>query len=305
MTSAPRVAITGAGGFIGQAVSRACPRDWNVVTISRRELPPTSAGRHIRIIDATEALPSELDAPFDAVIHVAGNADHGLATREPWRDLISSGVVAAALLSRLRASRLVVLSSAAVYAGLEGRVEPGACLEPPMAYALSKRYVEGLAGALVAGGRYEAHVVIRLYNAYGPGERSSRLVPRVAAAVQEGSPFVLHGDPASLSDPVHVDDLAAALIGGVTSSAAGTFDLCGGAPLPLVDRVSEIARILGANEFPVVADPDPTQTPIRFWSDPRPTCRALGIEAPRSFESGVRQYAAEMGWLSGSRATLA
>ena len=85
----------------------------------------------------------------------------------------------------------MLLSSAAVYAGRTGRVDPSTPVDPPMAYALSKLYVEGLVRSLVAEGQAGDAVVVRLYNAYGPGERATRLIPRVVAAVRAAT---LHAD---------------------------------------------------------------------------------------------------------------
>jgi nucleoside-diphosphate-sugar epimerase len=293
-----RVAVTGAGGFIGRAIVAARPSNWDVVAVSRQDLPDEPGLRNVRVSDPTGLLPLEVLRPFDAVIHAAGNADHGLALREPWADLTATGVVGAALLSRLPARRVVLLSSAAVYAGLEGLVDPDRCLEPAMPYALSKRYVEDLVRALAAAGRIESWLIIRLYNAYGPGERPTRLIPRIAAAIRAGIPFVLTGDPLSLSDPVHVAHVARCLMSGATAGATGIFDLAGGSPTSLSRQVPRIASILGSPDLPVEVRPDADQWPIRFWSDPAPLHRALRLESGETLEVGVRQYALRQGWVS-------
>jgi nucleoside-diphosphate-sugar epimerase len=189
-----------------------------------------------------------------------------------------------------------------VYAGQTGRVEPTTPVDPPMAYALSKLYVEGLVRSLVADGRAGSAVVVRLYNAYGPGERSTRLIPRVVAAVQAGTAFTLTGAVTSLSDPVHVADVARALLGAVGLASAGladgfaTYDLAGGDPHPLPEQVERIAAALGARPPEVRLEPDPDQTPIAFWSDPAPIVADLGLGAITALADGVRAYAAAAGW---------
>ena len=254
------------------------------------------------MVDPLGPLPDALGAPFDAVIHLAGNADHGLAVREPWADLAATGGVAGALLGRVRADRIVLLSSAAVYAGRTGRVDPSTPVDPPMAYALSKLYVEGLVRSIVADGRAGSAVVVRLYNAYGPGERPTRLIPRVVEAVQAGTPFTLTGAVTSLSDPVHVADVARALVGAATFATPGgadpvaTYDLAGGDPHPLPDQVERIAAALGARPPEVRLEPDPDQTPIEFWSDPAAIVADLGLGAVTPLADGVRAYAAAAGW---------
>lgn len=291
-----RVLVTGAGGFIGRHVVRGAPSVWDLVALSRGPAPGDAHGQWVRWA-APDALPSEVTGTrYDAVIHLAGNADHGLAVREPWRDLEATGVLGASILGQVDTARIVLLSSAAVYAGLDGLVDPAVRVDPPMPYALSKLYVEGFVRSRVATGHAESAAIIRLYNAFGPGERPTRLVPRVVDAIRSGSPFRLSGAPDSLSDPVYIDDVVSALVAAATGVSDGTWDLCGGDPRPLPEQVGRIARSIDGEPPDIEQVPDPTQTPIHFHSDPRPLAEAFGTQVPRPFEMGVRTYVREMGW---------
>lgn len=291
-----RVLVTGAGGFIGRNLLSAAPDDWDVVAMTRN--PAGLASRATVATPELDAdLPPALAAGFDVIVHLAGNANHGLADREPWSDLAATGVLAASLLGRIPARRVVLLSSAAVYAGISGPVTPGACPRPAMAYALSKLYVEGLVASLQAAGRLESSLVLRLYNAFGPGERPGRLIPRVVAAATSRTPFTLTGDPTSLSDPVHVDDVVAFLVAAATTDATGTFDVCGGDPVALERQVTRIIEALGLPQTDVIVEPRHGETPIRFYSDPAPVCEALGIDRPEPFPAAVRRYGVAAGWV--------
>ena len=298
--SAPRVLVTGGTGFIGRRLVDALPPQWDTVVVTRRdvELPP-----HVRpaaMPTGEGPLPPDLQRRFDVILHLAGNSNHGLAETEPWNDLAATGSPAAVVFGRVAARRILVLSSAAVYAGHSGRVDPSMPIRPRMAYAASKQYVEGLLDAAVASGRVESGVVMRLYNAFGPGERPTRLIPRVVDAASRGSTFTLTGSPDSLSDPVHVDRVVDALIAAATSTVDGTYDLCGGDPVPLDAQVRRIAEALALPPPPLEVVPREGEVPIRFYSDPAPLSAALGLPAPEPFADAVRRYRDEGGLLSRS-----
>jgi nucleoside-diphosphate-sugar epimerase len=168
-----------------------------------------------------------------------------------------------------------------------------------MAYGLSKLYVEGLAAALVANARVDDVTILRLYNAYGPGERAGRLVPRVVAALRAASPFMLTGDPGSLSDPLHVDDVVGGLIAAARGGQEGRvtrLDLCGGDARPLLEQIGRIAAALDSEPPAVEIQANPDEMPIRFWSSSEPVRRHLGLAPFLSLTDGVRRYAAEAGW---------
>lgn len=292
-----RVLVTGGTGFIGRALLTSIPTHWTALAATRRDVALPAGIESVPLPTENEPLPPRLAEGFDVLIHLAGNSNHGLAEREPWTDLEATGRVGALVVGRVPARRIVCLSSAAVYAGLVGPVSPVSCVRPPMAYALSKLYVEGLVQSRVASGAAESAAVLRLYNAFGPGERPTRLIPRVADAVSSGAEFVLSGDPNSLSDPVHVDDVVRALIAAAESSVSGIFDLCGGDPVPLRRQVDRIASAIGKPLNRVRVEQRAGETPISFYSDVGPTCAALGVPPPEPFGAATRRYALSAGWL--------
>lgn len=292
-----RVLVSGATGFIGSSLLRQLPPHWSTVALVRRDVAVQRGVTAVRLPEANAPLPEVLAAGFDILVHLAGNSNHGLAESEPWTDLDATARTAAVVIGRVPAARIILLSSAAVYAGLEGEVSPQLCLQPRTAYALSKLYTEGLVETRIAQGAAHGGVVFRLYNAFGPGERSSRLIPRVATAALSGASFTLTGRADSLSDPIHVDDVVRALIAGAESDVSGTFDLCGGDPVPLVRQIERIGVAVGRPLADVQVSPRAGEVPIRFYSNPVLTWEALRIAPPAPFQAAVRRYAAAAGWI--------
>lgn len=285
-----RVLLTGATGFIGQNLVDRLPLEWETVALVRRPTVLPDRITPVRVPEPEEPLPQILAHGFDLVLHLAGNSNHGLAETKPWEDLSATASSAAVILGRIEARRIVLLSSAAVYAGHSGLVGPDTWPRPAMMYALSKLYVEGFVQAFAATGRCESYLVLRLYNAFGPGERPTRLIPRVIAAATATNAFHLTGDPSSLSDPLHVDIVVEALLAASSASASGIFDLCGGDPVPLADRVERIAEAVGLPPPRLVVAPRQGEHPIRFFSDPAPTWARLRMAQPEPFDASVRRY---------------
>jgi hypothetical protein len=68
--------------------------------------------------------------------------------------------------------------------------------------------------------------------------------------------------------------------------------------VPLGDQVARITRVLGLPEPPLTVAPREGETPIQFHGDPGPLSAALGIPRAEEFASGLRRYAATLGWIT-------
>jgi len=225
------VAVTGAAGFVGQAVVGALLASGRPVRalVHRRDLDIS----HARLetvrggLDDAVAL-RRLMTGCAAVVHVAGVVrGRGPADFEPV-NADGAERVARIAAEVCAAPRVVLVSSLAARAPQ---------LSP---YAASKRAgEERLARRAAEGGLSCA--VLRPPAIYGPGDQE--LLPLLRLMARGVTPLPgVRGARASL---LHVDDLAAAIVATLDSGAEGTFELHDGRPGGYAwDEIAGIAESL-------------------------------------------------------------
>jgi UDP-glucose 4-epimerase len=222
------VLITGGAGFIGSAVARAL----------------LSQGHRVRVLDnletgARDNLPDGIDfvlgdvrdeaavtqalAGCDAVVHLAAMVSVARSVAEPehcWDvNVVGTRVVLEAA-RKAGCRRLVLASSAAVY-GNEPTI-PKRETMPPMPespYGYSKWLNEVDAGYY---GQYLGleTVCFRFFNVFGPRQRPdspySGVISIAAGKLLAGEPFTVFGSGEQTRDFVYVDDVAHAVVAGLT-----------------------------------------------------------------------------------------
>jgi len=192
----PRVAVTGATGFIGPHVVRKLQADgWRVRILTRRPVDTAQIGAEVEAVggdlEDQASLQRLLDGA-DAVVHVAGLIK--ARTREKFFRANAESVSRLAEIAAAAPAppRFVLMSSLAARA-------------PDLSdYAASK-----LAGerALIAAGAALPWSILRPPAVYGPGDRATLPFFR---CVRHGIGPLLGSDGARLS-LIHVEDLASAV----------------------------------------------------------------------------------------------
>lgn len=273
-----RALVTGAGGFVGQWLSRALlAAHWEVTGLTPDEAPATpvlSAGeraavrwRRADIRDGT-ALDAALDAARpDAIFHLAGISFLPGAAADPGLACEVNVVGAARLLGAVRErKRAGTLDPAVVVAGSGeqyGRHDAGAlplredaAQRPRTVYAASKAAQEVIA--------LEAHrsdgvrvVAARSFNHSGAGQHPPFLLPSLVARVLErraaaaaGAPPapVPIGNTSTIRDYLHVNDVVRAYLALAERGQAGeAYNVCSGVGLSVGEVAERVLRRCGVS----------------------------------------------------------
>jgi UDP-glucose 4-epimerase len=217
-----RCLVTGGCGFVGSAlVRRLLAQGCEVVVVddlsrgAPENLGPDQDQVTLVQQDVRDGL-DELFASFqpEAVFHLAALHFIPDCDADPARCLVvnveGTRAVLAAAAALPRPAAVVLASSAAVYAPLDGPLsEQRDSLGPVDVYGYSKRWAEELAADFAA--RTGAAVgVARLFNVFGPGETNAHFIPSLICQLQAGESVRL-GNLSSRRDYVFVEDVAEAL----------------------------------------------------------------------------------------------
>lgn len=240
-----RVLITGATGFLGSAVARACEAAGLAVQTTGRSSQPVNAPPNYRAADLGDCAAIEpLVQGVECVIHVAGLAHQFRAGRHDRPAFIAGNVEATANVVGAAAAagiaHVVLVSSVSVYGGSAAN-EDVPC-RPHGPYAESKYLAEQ--GAIELAERHGIRLtILRMATIYGEGDPGN--MARLMRTIDRGR-FIWIGTGANQKSLIYRDDAARACVAAAQSRGSGTSVYNVSAP-PAAMRavVSELAAALG------------------------------------------------------------
>ncbi len=138
-------------------------------------------------------------------------------------------------------------------------------------------------------------VVLRISNAYGPGQPTGTgqgVVAHWLAAAAKAEPILVYGDPAASRDYVYVSDVADALVLAGSGDVTGVVNVGSGVPTSLETLLELVREVTGALE--VQRTPGRGFDVAHTWLDVRRASVELGWTARTALREGLRAT-----WLSG------
>ena len=222
--------ITGAAGFLGSSLSNHLAREGHQI----RALDDLSTGDpQVLAPDVHFTRGDVSDRPklwtllqdVDVVYHLAArvSVQESILYPRDYNNVNVGGTVA--LMEAMRdvgVKRVVLASSGAVYGDFLGGqpLREDIVPNPRSPYAVSKLAAEYYVRTI--GGLWNIETVsLRIFNAYGPGQRLPAshppVVPHFLKQALRGGTLVAHGDGAQTRDYVYVDDVVSAMVAASTA----------------------------------------------------------------------------------------
>lgn len=271
--------VTGAGGFIGQALCEDLrAKGWNV-------LPLTSVNGDVAVHGTWAPLP-----PARVIFHLAGRS----FVPESWArgpDFVNANVAGtehALAYCRQHGARLV-LASAYVY-GIPQRlpIRESDPASPNNPYALTKRLAEQLCEFAA---QYQGVVAtaLRLFNVFGPGQRAEFLIPKVLEQVRARQEIRLQ-DLTPRRDYVYLSDVVDAFVkASEVNEGFHAINVGSGHSLSVSEIVDKI-QVLAGTRLPVASESVERRQEIPdVVADISVAQKLIGWRPQTSFGDGIEQ----------------
>lgn len=263
-----RVLITGASGFAGGYLARACSDAGDEVTgLSRNGAIPDGcgAGMAVDLLDAHAVRAGVAEVQPEVVYHLAALTSVGRSWDDPARTLQDNVATAVNVLQALRfeaqRARIVWVSSCEVYGAPERLpILEDQPLRPANPYAVSKATGEQLATVYADAHGLEL-ICARPFSHAGPGQRPIFILSSLARQGAEGrisrahSLRVVAGNPETRRDFTDVRDVVRAYRLLAEKASPGVYNVSSARSISAADQVQLLSELIAPITVEHVVDP--------------------------------------------------
>ena len=292
-----RAVVTGASGFIGQALARhLVASGWEVIGVDRRPFPDPS----VRFVAADVAQAGSLDGLLDEatiVFHLAASADVAKSVAQPRADFDNTfrGVFEVLEAARHAGSRVVFPSTASIFDASNVLPLPERAFPRPSSpYAAGKLGGEAYCHAYHRCYGLDVRIA-RLFSVYGVGMYRFAIHDIIRKIQCDATRVSILGDGTQVRDYLYIDDAVRGLVTIATEGAPGEeYNLASGEPVTLLALTQTIARLMGHPAITIAPTGQsfPGDTP-RWYADVS-KIRTIGFAPAIDLEDGLRRTIA---WL--------
>ncbi len=296
--------VTGGAGFIGSEFVRQTVPYHRVINFDKLTYAGNldnlaSVANHpnysLAVGDA-RAVAAALPEECDAIVHFAAEShvDRSILSAEEFvRTNVLGTQVMLDVARHRRVKKFLHISTDEVGGDMppDGWFAEDGALVPSSPYAASKTAAEHFVRA--AAHTFGMHTLItRTSNNYGPYQFPEKLLPLAISNALEDRPIPVYGDGLQVRDWVHVTDNCHALTAVLERGRKGeTYHIGGGSPLPNIDVLKLLLKILGKPETLMTSVTDRLGHDRRYAVDFRKTTAELGWKPEIPFERGLRETA--------------
>ncbi len=257
-----RALITGASGFAGSWLVRACAQAGDeVIALSRRgtvrrtgEAPGAVTGVSVDLRDGEGVRAAVARARPDVVYHLAALSSVGRSWESPAQTLSENTATAVNLLEALRrdapGARVVWVSTCEVYGVPDALpLAESAPIQPANPYAVSKASAEMLAAVYARAHDLEI-IRVRPFSHSGPGQRPIFLLASLTRQAAEGRRrgvsqlTVVTGNPHTRRDFTDVRDVVRAYRLLAEHAPAGVYNVSTGASISAAEQVALLGEVI-------------------------------------------------------------
>jgi dTDP-glucose 4,6-dehydratase len=297
--------VTGGAGFIGSEFIRQAIQKHRIINFDKLTYAgnldnlafiadhPNYSLVKGDVCDA-KAVAAAMPENCDAVVHFAAEShvDRSILSAE---EFVLTNVLGTQIMldvSRHRkVGRFLHISTDEVGGDMppDGWFREDDALKPNSPYAASKTAAEHFVRA--AAHTFGVDVLItRTSNNYGPYQFPEKLLPLAISNAIDDRPIPVYGDGMQVRDWVHVADNCKALLAVLERGRAGeTYHIGGGNPLPNIDVLNLLLKILDKPKTLLTSVTDRLGHDRRYAVDFTKTTRELGWRPEISFEQGLRE----------------